>query len=210
MTDTPEDRTARTDRKVSFAIFILAFRAGTAERFPSFARNSHSSLPHYIVNLCATLFRRSRLSIPQGVRYALRPRNPDMNPTSRRQSWALAAIACLAASLPACQNGGSHFSPSSQATIVADTVPGTSGQNGLASEGSGMPEGIGHYAGHYYYIRNGSAMRLEQQQHFAQGYYFDRKGRVVAGDGSIVRLNDREMVTFAGERLPTPPNVVFP
>lgn len=94
--------------------------------------------------------------------------------------------------------------------MVADTIPGSSGQNGLAAEGSGMPEGIGRYAGNYYYIRNGAATRLVQRQRFAQGYYYDRKGRIVAPDGSFVRLNDREMVTFAGEHLPTPPNVVFP
>ena len=93
--------------------------------------------------------------------------------------------------------------------MVADTIPGSSGHNGLASEGSGMPEGIGRYAGNYYYIRNGSATRLVQKQRFAQGYYYERK-RVVARDGSVVRLNDGEMVTFAGEHLPTPPNVVFP
>ena len=73
-----------------------------------------------------------------------------------------------------------------------------------------MPEGIGRYAGNYYYIRNGAATRLVQRQRFAQGYAYDRKGRIVASDGSIVRLSNREMVTFAGERLPTPPNVVFP
>jgi hypothetical protein len=132
-----------------------------------------------------------------------------MNHT-RRKSLALAAIVCFLAALPACESGGSHFSPSSQATIVADTVPGTSGHTGPAAEGGGMPEGIGRYAGHYYYIRNGGATRLVQRQRFTQGWSFDRQKRVIAPDGSIVHLNDREMVTFAGEYLPTPKNVVYP
>ena|SRR5581483_10177136 len=133
-----------------------------------------------------------------------------MNPANPHTSLTMAAIVCLFAGLTACQNGASHFSPSSQDTMIADTVPGSSGHNGPAAEGSGMPEGIGRYAGNYYYIRNGTATRLVQRQRFAQGYNYDRKGRIVAPDGSFVRLSDREMVTFAGERLPTPPNVVFP
>jgi len=133
-----------------------------------------------------------------------------MKPINRPPSLTLTAIVCLAAGLSACQSGTSHFSPSSQATIVADTVPGTSGHNGPAAEGGGMPEGIGRYAGHYYYIRNGGATRLVQRQRFTQGYSYDGRGRIVARDGSLVRLSDREMVTFAGERLPTPTNVVFP
>ncbi len=44
----------------------------------------------------------------------------------------------------------------------------------------------------------------------AQGYWFDRKGRVIASDGSVVLLNNGEMVTFAGEHLPIPPGVAFP
>jgi hypothetical protein len=130
--------------------------------------------------------------------------------TTRRPSPILLGIACLAAGLPACETGASHFSPSSQDTLVADNIQGSSGRNGLAAEGGGMPEGIGLYGGHYYYIRNGSATRLVQKQRFAQGYYFDRKKHIIAPDGSIVRLNDREMVTFAGEQLPTPPGLTFP
>ncbi len=105
---------------------------------------------------------------------------------------------------------GSHFSPQSQGTIVADHHSGSSGQNGLAAEGGGMPEGIGRYAGEYYYIRNGGATRLVQRQRFAQGWSFDRQKRIVAADGSIVHLENHEMVTFGGDRLPIPPNVVIP
>jgi hypothetical protein len=105
---------------------------------------------------------------------------------------------------------GSHFSPASQGTIVTDHTSGSSGQNGLAAEGGGMPEGIGRYAGEYYYIRNGGATRLVQRQRFAQGWSFDRQRRIVAADGSIVHLENHEMVTFGGDRLPIPSDVVLP
>jgi hypothetical protein len=113
------------------------------------------------------------------------------------------------ATLAACQNSGSHFAERSQATMVLDTNPGSSGQNGLAQEGSGMPEGLGRFGGHYYYIRNGTAVRLFQRQHFLQGYYYDGGGRIVSGSGQPIRLAPGEMVTFSGERLPVPPAIAY-
>jgi hypothetical protein len=120
--------------------------------------------------------------------------------------FTFAGIVFLAAGFSGC----SHEEGTAHASMVADTVPGTSGRTGLAVEGGGMPKGIGRYGGHYYYIRNGTATRLVQRQRFTEGYSYDGKGRIIARDGSLVRLNEREMVTFGGEHLPTPPNVVFP
>lgn len=133
-----------------------------------------------------------------------------MNLPGPRVLLSFVTLGGLALTFAACEGTGSHFSPSSEATIVADHKPGSSGQNGLAAEGSGMPEGIGRYAGHYYYIRNGGATLLAQHQRFAQGWSFDRQKRIVAADGSIVHLENREMVTFGGDHLPIPPNVVLP
>lgn len=120
-------------------------------------------------------------------------------------------LAGMAASfLGACQSSRSQFTEESQATMVLDTKPGTSGQNGLAVEGLGRPEGIGRFGGHYYYIRNGSAVRLYQRQRFAQGYSYEGRGRIVSASGSIVPLQPGEMVTFAGERIPVPPAISYP
>ena len=132
----------------------------------------------------------------------------------------LAALSCLALSFAACEGTGgpgsqpqpttgSHFSPSSQGTVVVDHTSGSSGKNGPAAEGGGMPEGIGRYAGSYYYIRDGAATRLVQHHRFAQGWVYDRQKRIIAADGSIVHLGNREMVTFAGEHIPIPPNVAL-
>lgn len=144
-----------------------------------------------------------------------------MNLPGPRTLSSLAALGCLTLAFAACESPsgpgsspqpttGSHFSPTSQATIVADHHAGSSGQNGLAAEGGGMPEGIGRSGGYYYYIRNGGATRLVQKQRFAQGWSFDRQKRIVAADGSIVHLDNHEMVTFGGDRLPIPPNVALP
>lgn len=142
-----------------------------------------------------------------------------MNPSGPRALLIL--VGGLALTFAACEGTGgggtapqptinSHFSPQSEATIVADRKPGSSGQDGLAAEGGGMPEGIGRYAGNYYYIRNGGATRLVQRQRFAQGWSFDRQHRIIAADGSIVHLENREMVTFGGDHLPIPRTVVLP
>jgi hypothetical protein len=139
-----------------------------------------------------------------------------MNPSGPRAL--LSFVSGLAQTFAACESTGSapqpttgsQFSPASQGTIVADHHAGSSGQNGLAAEGGGMPEGIGRYSGNYYYIRNGGATRLVQRQRFAQGWSFDRQKRIVAADGSIVHLENREMVTFGGDHVPIPPTVVLP
>ena len=135
-----------------------------------------------------------------------------MNLTRNRTLLTVAAMICLAAGYSACQSStkNAYFAGTSQSSMAVDLRPGASGRTGPAVEGTGRPEGIGRRVGHYYYIRDGAATRLYQRQRFAQGYWFDRKGRVIASDGSVVHLINGEMVTFAGERLPIPPSVAFP
>jgi hypothetical protein len=135
-----------------------------------------------------------------------------MNFTRNSTLLTVAVGICLAAAFSACESTtkDAYFAESSQSSTAVDLRTGASGRTGPAVEGTGKPEGIGLFAGQYYYIRDGAAHRLYQRQRFAQGYWFDRKGRVVASDGSIVHLKNAEMVTFAGEHLPIPPGVVFP
>lgn len=135
-----------------------------------------------------------------------------MNLTRNSTLLTVAAMVCLAAGFSACESSEKHayFGEAAQSSTAVDLHAGASGRTGPAVEGTGQPEGIGRLAGHYYYIRDGAATRLYQRQRFAQGYWFDKKGRVIASDGSVVLLNNREMVTFAGEHLPIPPGVVFP
>ena len=73
-----------------------------------------------------------------------------------------------------------------------------------------MPEGIGRTGGHYYYIRNGAAIRLTQRERFVEGLSYDGRGRIVSRSGRIFRLADGDMVTFAGDRLPLPPGIAYP
>jgi len=124
----------------------------------------------------------------------------------------VAAMVCIAAAFSACESStqDAYFAEASQSRTAVDLHAGASGRTGPAVEGAGKPEGIGLFAGHYYYIREGAAHRLYQRQRFAQGYWIDRKGRIVASDGSIVHLRNAEMVTFAGVHLPIPPGVTFP
>jgi len=123
----------------------------------------------------------------------------------------VAAMVGLAAGFSACESStkDAYFAESSQSSTAVDLRAGASGRTGPAVEGTGRPEGIGRWAGHYYYIRDGAATRLYQRQRFAQGYWFDRNGRVIASDGSVVRLSNGEMVTFAGEHLPIPPGIAL-
>jgi hypothetical protein len=71
-------------------------------------------------------------------------------------------------------------------------------------------DGIARIHGHYYVLRNGDATHLEQKQRFSEGLYFERSGRIMLADGTYVRLNDGEMVTFGGERRSVPLNVKLP
>lgn len=134
-----------------------------------------------------------------------------MNPTGRL-SFTILTVACLAAGFTACEapTKDAYFAEASQSTTSVDLKPGASGRTGVAVEGSGRPEGIGRVGKYYYYVRDGTATRLYQRQRFAQGYSVDRRGQVIARDGSVVVLHNHEMVTFAGERLAIPPGVTFP
>jgi len=135
-----------------------------------------------------------------------------MNFTRNSTLLTVATMICLAAGFSACQSSqkDAYFAEASQSSTAVDRHAGASGRTGPAVEGTGRPEGIGRLAGQYYYIRDGAATRLYQRQRFAQGYWFDRKGRIIASDGNVVLLNNGEMVTFAGEHLPIPPGVAFP
>jgi hypothetical protein len=126
--------------------------------------------------------------------------------------FTIAAMLCLAAGFSACESSEKHayFAEASQSTTAVDLHAGDSGRTGPAVEGTGKPEGIGLWAGHLYYIRNGAATRIYQKQRFAQGYWLDRQGRVADSNGSVVVLHNGEMTTFAGDRLPIPPGVTFP
>jgi hypothetical protein len=134
-----------------------------------------------------------------------------MNLTGR-SSFAFLALVCLAAGFSACEapTRDAYFAETSQSSTAVDLRPGASGRTGVAVEGTGRPEGIGRMGRLYYYIRNGAATPLYQRQRFAQGYWVDRRGRVIARDGSVVVLTNGEMVTFAGEHLPIPPGTDFP
>jgi hypothetical protein len=126
--------------------------------------------------------------------------------------FTVAALLFLAVAFSACETTtkNAYFAEASQSTTAIDLRSDASGRTGPAVEGTGRPEGVGRWAGHYWYIRNGEATRLFQKQRFAQGYWFDHQGHLIARDGSIVILSNGEMVTFAGEHLPIPPGVIFP
>lgn len=73
-----------------------------------------------------------------------------------------------------------------------------------------MPEGVGRVGGNSYYIRNGQATLLTSRQRLAQGLTFEGGNRVMLQDGTAVKLNNGDMVTFAGERIPLPPGTQLP
>lgn len=134
-----------------------------------------------------------------------------MNLTGRLSLIAL-TVACFAAGFSACEapSRDAYFAEASQSSTSVDLKPGASGRTGAAVEGGGRPEGIGRVGKYYYYIRDGAATKLYQNQRFAQGYSVDHRGQVIARDGNVVVLHNDEMVTFSGERIPIPPGVTFP
>ena len=160
---------------------------------------------------CNISLLQSLFNFPQRVHRNIRYRSIGMNLTGRSSS-VLIAMVCLSAAFPACEapNHDAYFAETSQSATAVDLRPGASGRTGVAVEGTGRPEGIGRRGRYYYYIRNGAATPLYQRQRFAQGYWVDPKGRVIARDGSVVVLTNGEMVTFAGEHLPIPPGTDFP
>ena len=73
-----------------------------------------------------------------------------------------------------------------------------------------IPEGIAKLNGRYYQVRSGKATLLDQRERFAEGISFEPNGRITLQDGRIVRLHEREMVTFGGDRRDAPRNIEMP
>lgn len=94
--------------------------------------------------------------------------------------------------------------------MVADTTEPAGGRTKPAYEAVGEPEGIARVHGLYYYVRNGEGTRLTTRQRFVEGTTFDPNGRIMLGNGSLVKLADGDMVTFAGDRVPVPPSTRLP
>jgi hypothetical protein len=84
-------------------------------------------------------------------------------------------------------------------TTAADALRGTRDHDGIA-----------RIHGHYYVLRNGNATHLDQKQRFTEGLYFERSGRIMLADGTYLKLQDGQMVTFSGERRDVPLNVKLP
>ena len=132
-----------------------------------------------------------------------------MNTLDRRESLKLLGLFCCSAVFSACQSSGSRFAEMSQATMVYDTIGSGTGRTPPGQEDAGTPEGVGRWGGNVYYIRNTQGTPLTQRERFAQGVVYDGHGRVILRDGNIVRLQEGQMVTFAGEQIPVPPGTTF-
>jgi hypothetical protein len=124
--------------------------------------------------------------------------------------YTLVAAAVAVLGTTSCQQSQSRFAANSQANLVVETVEGSGGRTRPALEGGGMPEGVGRVGGNSYYVRNGQATLLTARQRLAQGLTFEGGNRVTLQDGTAVRLNNGDMVTFAGERIPLPPGTQLP
>lgn len=118
---------------------------------------------------------------------------------------ALSLGAAMAALFFGCEATPSGPTDHSQSSLVRHTnVGGGGGQTAPAYEATGQPEGIARLGGRYFHIREGKATEITQRQRFSAHSSFERDGRVILGDGGVVRLAEREMVTFTGDRLPAP------
>ncbi len=122
----------------------------------------------------------------------------------------LGAIGASALLSTACEPSRSRFAAESQANHIAETTDYEGGRTKPDYEGRLSPEGIAHAHGHYYYVRNGQGTLLTSRQRFVEGATFDKGGRIMLADGSLVRLADGDMVTFGGDRMPMPPGTRLP
>ena len=133
----------------------------------------------------------------------------DMNILCRSRALQIFGIVCLGAAFSACQSSGSRFAEQSQETMILDTIGNGTGRTPPGVEGSGTPEGVGRWGGNVYYIRNGQGTVLTQRERFAQGVTYEGRGRMVLANGTLVSIQEGELVTFAGEHIPVPPGTIF-
>jgi hypothetical protein len=129
---------------------------------------------------------------------------------SIRRLSCFAAVAASALVGVACEHTQSRFTAASQSNMIVDTTEPAGGRTKPAYDGVGQPEGIARAQGRYYYVRNGEGTRLTSRQRFVEGATFDPNGRIMLGNGSLVKLAEGDMVTFGGDRILMPPGTRLP
>jgi hypothetical protein len=126
---------------------------------------------------------------------------------SRRYGVNATIVLCALLGI-SCENQRSRFAANSQGNLVTDTFESEDARP--AFEGDRMPDGVARAHGKIYYVRNGQGTVLTKPQRFAQGLMYDGRGRIILRDGTVVRLTQGEMITFAGDRITMPPSTRLP